>query len=283
MKKLLLPLVALILLLYSCVEQPTAPVRKLPQPKLPPYPFATDSNLMICYLYGDCYIDWNFIAPKERLLLYERGKFVNGIFSYGLTLWDNRRTNLLGKARIYHNPLSWPSDSLFIFSKCYQPFVEIPDYIDYFPEVWQPLNLPKGVTYALDTIVDGEYFFPATSGEPTLVLPAKFEYKVLAQGFGTKGQAICNDITLTRIYIERIVHLPKEFGTKFERNPLRTDLNYDEFYFNDDYSAFLDKIEIRCKFSFSTFGIVELQIVHRRLGQTRLYRYLQDHYLIGLN
>ncbi len=279
-KIFLLPF-AILFVLISCKENCNSPAQSesIDLSDLPTY------GLYIEYDFGPCDDDGNFTQqPTKIWLAFKDAAILNG-----------KPCNFVEFQNIESGEtipfvLSVTNKWVYIYSYYYFPLIRTTALGNDAPHIWQPLWTRSFSNTSFDTSYFGVYplfnikydsilkdtlvgiIFPKARfvlkykvedlGEAYFNLPKYFNKPVLVYGTKVTFQSI---VTL----LDTSLKHPRNFGIV---SPDASKYNYSEFYFDNDRSAYIDKVEMKVYY-LNKIGILWLWIKHKTLFGTKTYQY----------
>lgn len=276
MKKAILFAFAIVLFFISCKEENC---NQIANPSQPNYtPDLRGYGDYTVYEYGECDDEGNFIGPiKEVWLAYRRTLNIDGFPCNSVELQDQETRKTIPFYLLMTNKF------VKMYTYCYYPVVNTEVWDQYAPTFWHTLWTRDFSKSTFDTTVPG--IVPVLIEADSLIGMgfAKAMYNFHYQ-IEDLGEAIFNLRyridpiqaygTRIRFYssatiIDDSVKFPR-FEKNFPFDTLR--FNYSEFYYNNDKSAYQDKVEMKVYYV-NKIGIIWLWVKHKTLSKVRTYQY----------
>lgn len=233
------------------------------------------------YLYGECNELGDFINPPEDVYFaYGRILNINGLECTEVEL---RKEDSDEKKTFF---LSITDKWVKILSSCFYPFVP---YVSvekqYCPQIWETLWTSNYNRVNFDTVIGGKCYVPAQVDSliGMIGVPCNYYFNYKYENIGERFFSVrgsCTPVRAvgTKIIFESIAKI-SDSKYKFERIPdsiatqLGLKFNYDEFYFDNDRSAYLDKVEMEV-FRNEKIGIIFIWVKHKTILGTKYYKYM---------
>lgn len=281
MRKVFLIFGLLLFLFSACQEKPN--ITEPTQDKPNPYGFGYGSYQQ--YLFGECDDNMDFTSPPRTVTLKYKGVLnINGTLCNQFELYDD------STKEVKFGFLAMTDKWIKLFSNVYAPFLYSQVLDEYAPLFWQTIWTRDYTKSSFDTVTQGKCIF--LHGNDTIFGFAfadceyHFKYKFEDIGEGVWCPMLsCGDEQFvktrgTKISFVTIAKLTDKKKTKFQRIKAFKDWNYDEFYFDDDRSSYIDKVEMKV-FVGEKVGITSIWIKHKTIARSRTYVYkLKKNYTI---
>lgn len=274
-------LFATLLFLFACKEKECIVETQTKDANDPNAKFGTYGDYAY-FLYGNCDDDGNFTDSTFYVVFaYKEKMNVNGI-SCNLAYLENPVNG--GKIPFF---IARTNKWVKIFSHTLVPFV--PSFVseEFAPHFWQTIWTTDYSKSRFDTVTTGVYPLLTFITKDTLSLIGNvfvrckyhFEYK-----YENLGEAFFNFPYLTtpvralgtKITFNSIVKLTGDENYKFIRldeiDPNMKNLPYEEFYFDNNRSSYLDKVVMKV-YCAEPLGILWVWVKHKTLWRERTYLY----------
>ncbi|MFN3305762.1 MAG: hypothetical protein ACK42Z_01105 [Candidatus Kapaibacteriota bacterium] len=233
------------------------------------------------FLYGNCDDDGNFIdSTIDVFLAYKEKMNVNGIACNLVYLEDPSSGNKIPFFIARTN--KW----IKIFSHSFVPFVASGIMEEYAPHFWQTIWTRDYSNSTFDTMTTGVYPLLTLITKDTMNFWAdvfvkcqyRFEYKYENLGEAFFNFPYMNSPILaigTKITFNTTVKLTDDKYKFIRLDEIDTtfkNLPYDEFYFDNNRSSFVDKVVMKV-YCAEPFGILWIWVKHKTLLNQRTYLY----------
>ncbi len=271
MKKVLLIFALLLFLFSACQEKPgiTEPTQDEPNP----YGFGYGSYQK--YLFGECDDNGDFIfAPKTVTLAYKGVLNINGVPCNQFELYSDSIKEV--------GFIAMTDKWIKLFSGTYAPFLHSSILEENTPLVWQTFWTRDYTESSFDTVTKGKHplLIEIDSMFRVTFVDCEYHFKYKFEDIGEGGWTPPGSCAApvktrgTKISFVTIAKLTDKKGHKFPRFALEyfKDWAYDEFYFDNDRSSYIDKVEMKV-FVGEKVGITSIWIKHKTIFGVRTYIY----------
>jgi len=175
-----------------------------------------------------------------------------------------------------------------LFSYCFKPFFSNSHAMEEFaPHFWQTLWTTNFSNTSFDTTIQGKYILATLVDTMIMLIPIECEYHYSYRyeplpnlEIGIRPPTYIDpgenaNAKGTKIIFNTYVKLTGDSTKKLPRfdklDTLHT-YNYDEFYFDNDRSAYLDKVEMHV-YAAEPHGLLLIWIKHRTVNDVKTYMY----------
>ncbi|QLH54859.1 MAG: hypothetical protein CH6_4255 [Candidatus Kapaibacterium sp.] len=268
-----------ILLLYACKEEECNPVSNTPNRDYEPN-LNTYGDFSI-YYYGKCDDEGNFVEEPIRCWIGYKGTMELDGYPCNYAELENLETQ-----ERYPFYMIQSNKFVKIYSYSLYPFVKPAVWEEFAPHIWQTLWTRDFSKSTFDTTVLGAYPLPFVKDSLFGIHFSKvwynFHYKIEDIGDATFNLKLFPKPV--QVYGTKVTFYSTatliDTGLKFPRLDQwfpdeAGKYNYSEFYFNNNRSTYIDKIEMKVYY-LNKIGIIWLWVKHKTLTNVKTYQYWFD-------